>query len=92
MSDVLNDELQMLTVNAISHAAEMAGVAIQQAVAQFSTPSAMYRPKIYIDGNMWCALYGDNIQDGVAGFGVSPSAAMSDFDVNWHKKLGGKDG
>ena len=91
MSDVLNDELQMMAVNAIANAADMAGAAIQQAVVQYGTPSAIFRPKIYIDGNMWCALYGDNIQDGVAGFGFSPSAAMFDFDVNWHKKLGGEE-
>ena len=32
---------------------------------------------------MWCALYGDNLQDGVAGFGRSPEEAMADFDKNW---------
>jgi len=37
------------------------------------------QPKLSIDGNMWCALYGDNLQDGVAGFGKSPEAALYDF-------------
>jgi hypothetical protein len=39
---------------------------------------------------MWCALYGENIQDGVAGFGKSPSLAMIDFDANWFKELKAK--
>lgn len=34
-----------------------------------------------------CALYGDNLQDGVAGFGDSPALAMSDFDKSWISKL-----
>jgi hypothetical protein len=46
-----------------------------------------FRPKLYIDGNMWCALYGDNLQDGVAGFGDSPSSAMVDFNKNWYAKI-----
>ncbi len=50
-------------------------------------PSVMYRPAIRLDGNQWCALYGDNLQDGVSGFGDSPEAAMADFDKNWAKPL-----
>ena len=50
-------------------------------------PSVLFRPSIYIDGNQWCALYGDNLQDGVAGFGDSPALAMADFDKNWNAKL-----
>ena len=50
-------------------------------------PSTIYRPRIYTDGNKWCALYGDNIQDGVAVFGDSPEEAFADFDAAWVKKL-----
>lgn len=50
-------------------------------------PHVLMRPAISIDGNKWCALYGDNLQDGVAGFGDSPALAMEDFDANWAKKL-----
>lgn len=46
-------------------------------------PSVLYRPSLSIDGNMWCALYGANLQDGVAGFGETPEKAMLDFDKNW---------
>ena len=48
------------------------------------SPSVLYRPILRIDGNQWCALYGENIQDGVAGFGNSPYLAMSDFDKKWN--------
>lgn len=60
----------------------------QQVCAAMEAPSAIFRPKVYIDGDHWCALYGDDLQSGVAGFGISPAAAMWDFDAAWHKKLG----
>jgi hypothetical protein len=71
----------------ISHYAMMAGNQIQQAAAAYESPSAIWRPKIAIDGDQWCALYGDNLQDGVAGFGDSPALAMADFDKNWYATL-----
>jgi hypothetical protein len=50
-------------------------------------PSFIYKPKLTIDGNKWCALYGDNLQDGVAGFGSSPAEAYKAFDAEWIKDL-----
>jgi hypothetical protein len=47
-------------------------------------PSVLYRPAISIDGNQWCALYGDNLRDGVAGFGDTPADAMRAFDEAWN--------
>jgi len=51
------------------------------------TPSAIYRPSIAPDGNKWCALYGENLAEGVAGFGDTPAEAMADFDAAWHRKI-----
>lgn len=51
-------------------------------------PFMMLKPKIFIEGNKWCALYGENLQDGVAGFGDSPELASWDFDKAWCAKLG----
>lgn len=45
------------------------------------------RPRLFIDGNQWCALYGENIQDGVAGFGDSPDEAARAFDAAMTEKL-----
>ena len=50
-------------------------------------PFMMLKPSIFIEGNQWCVLYGDNIQDGVAGFGDSPEMAAWDFDKAWTSKL-----
>jgi hypothetical protein len=46
-------------------------------------PSYIFKPSLTIDGNQWCALFGDNLQDGIAGFGDTPEDAYSDFDKNW---------
>ena len=53
----------------------------------YERPSAIYRPNLSRDGDMWCALYGDNLQGGCAGFGDSPDKAMQDFDKSWTKSL-----
>ena len=57
------------------------------AAQEVMRPSAIYRPRVSIDGDKWCALYGDNLQDGVAGFGDSPAEAMADFDDRWRATL-----
>jgi len=43
----------------------------------------MLKPKLTKDGNQWCVLYGDNIQEGIAGFGDSPYKAILDFNQKW---------
>lgn len=50
-------------------------------------PCVLFRPSICIDGNQWCVLYGNNLQDGVAGFGDSVAEAMAAFDRAWFEKL-----
>lgn len=35
------------------------------------------------DGNQWCILYGENLQEGIAGFGGTPDAAMRDFEMKF---------
>lgn len=57
------------------------------AIAEYVRPSVLMKPRIFIDGNQWCALYGENLQDGVAGFGDSPELAFRDFDKNWETPL-----
>ncbi|HUX79103.1 MAG TPA: hypothetical protein VMW10_05085 [Alphaproteobacteria bacterium] len=54
---------------------------------ELNRPSFLFKPKLSIDGNMWCALYGDNLQDGVAGFGKSPELAYLNFDKEWSKSI-----
>lgn len=46
-------------------------------------PHVLMRPTVVPDGTMWCALYGENIMEGVAGFGETPEKAMEAFDKAW---------
>lgn len=64
----------------VSTDAYLARMAVVEAMAFVGCPSAVYRPKLFADGTAWCALLGDNLQTGVAGFGDTPSAAMQAFD------------
>ena len=50
---------------------------------KLNTPSAIYKPELFQDGNAWCALYGRDIAVGVTGWGDSPEQAMAAFDVAW---------
>jgi len=74
----------------ISWALQAATEAIRDVQYEMIRPSVLFRPSISIDGNQWCALYGDNLQDGVAGFGDTPDRAMRDFDTNWVTQLTAK--
>jgi len=40
--------------------------------------------QVYMDGNSWCAVYEDfiNLQESVAGFGDTPSEAVTDLRRN----------
>lgn len=43
-------------------------------------------PKITKDGNQWCVLCGDNLQEGIAGFGNTIYAAILDFNSQFYKE------
>jgi hypothetical protein len=54
-----------------------------QAAYAMQRPFVLLRPAIYPDGNQWCALYGDDLMTGIAGFGDTPDAAADAFDAAW---------
>lgn len=47
----------------------------------------LLNPKIFIDGKKWCVIYGENIQDGICGFGDTPRLAVYDFNKSWDVSL-----
>jgi hypothetical protein len=53
---------------------------------EMARPSVLFKPTLGADGDMWCALLGDNLQEGVAGFGETPSQAMAAFDQAFYKE------
>lgn len=74
----------------IGHWIEMAAHGVIQAADSIASeqtrPSVVFKPAISVDGNQFCALYGSDLQSGVAGFGESADEAMRDFDVQWVKR------
>ena len=46
----------------------------------------MLKPRIFIDGDRWCVLYGDNPQKGICGFGDTPIDAVIAFNNAWNLK------
>jgi hypothetical protein len=71
----------------LSHAIESARMEYVYAASAQQRPCVLFHPSISIDGDKWCALYGENLQDGVAGFGDSPALAMAAFDAEWTKDI-----
>jgi len=45
------------------------------------------RPKLYIDRNRWCCLFGDEINGGIAGFGDSPYLAILEWNKSWLNEI-----
>lgn len=50
---------------------------------QWQRPSVLFRPRVFQDGDKWCALYGENLAEGVSGFGDTPDNACYEFDREW---------
>lgn len=53
-------------------------------VQHHTTMAKILNCKITKDGNEWCCLYGDNIQDGICGFGKTPLDAI----LKWATEFG----
>ena len=70
----------------MSETAEDINIEISAQTRDYNLVSLL-KPSIKIDGDMWCILYGENIQDGVVGFGDGPIKAVYDFNKNWDKVL-----
>jgi hypothetical protein len=62
-------------------------VAWQESAAEQSRPFVLLKPRLFSDGNMWCALYGENLQEGLAGFGTSPAKAAWAFDAAFYTEM-----
>jgi hypothetical protein len=70
----------------LSHYAEMTMRRAQDAADEYMRPSVLFRPTLSRDGDQWCALYGENLAEGVAGFGETPAKAMWAFDTAFHSE------
>uniref|UniRef100_A0A6M3K045 Uncharacterized protein n=1 Tax=viral metagenome TaxID=1070528 RepID=A0A6M3K045_9ZZZZ len=74
----------MLNDNDSSWTALRMQEAVDSIESAWTSPSVLYKPKIFKDGDKWCALYGDNMMEGVVAFGSSPSEAAVMFNKEWY--------
>jgi len=51
-------------------------------------PYEIFTPTVTKDGDLWCALYGINLQEGISGFGLTPFLAVMAFDEAFNKLSG----
>lgn len=78
----MNRANQDIVNNSLTQEAQLNYWAVKQDMALAES----LKPRLMIDGNMWCCLYGDNLQEGVAGFGDTPIAAILDFNKSMYQK------
>lgn len=80
---MMNSEDSNMAANAICYAADSVKQEYFYTLSCYQRPSTICKPRLYPDGNMWCALLGDDLQSGVAGFGETPAKAFENFDTNF---------
>jgi len=51
------------------------------------SPSAVRRPRLYLEGATFVALLGPSIEEGIVGLGMTIEAAFRAFDFQYLKKL-----
>ncbi len=87
---VLDQAYQSMVANGVLNSVSIAVTTIAEdwglAARELTRPCVVFRPTLTRDGDKWCALFGDDLQDGVAGFGDTPKAAMLAFDAAWENK------
>jgi hypothetical protein len=56
-------------------------------IAHPGSPSAVRRPRLRARGEIWIALLGPSVQNGIVGFGKSVESALRAFDAQYLKAL-----
>jgi hypothetical protein len=47
---------------------------------------SMLKPGLSKDGDQWCVLLGENLQEGISGFGDTPYLAILEFNKAFNNK------
>ena len=47
------------------------------------SPSAVRRPRLFVRGELWIALLGPTVEEGIVGIGASVTAALRAFDAQY---------
>jgi predicted RNase H-like HicB family nuclease len=91
-SRISNGDIGEAVLNAASRAFDISFFTARLQEQMYATaqemqrPSAIFRPKLSIDGTSWCALLGADLETGLCAFGDTPSEAMTAFDQAYWKE------
>ena len=73
------------------HGMDYAAEAIEQmdiyCAAHPESPSSMRRPKLFFRSDLWIALLGPSIEEGIVGIGPNVTAALRAFDAQYMSGL-----
>src|SRR6266513_3471904 len=47
------------------------------------SPAAVRRPRLFVRGELWVALLGPNVEEGIIGIGSTVTAALRAFDAQY---------
>jgi hypothetical protein len=47
------------------------------------SPSAVRRPRLFVRGELWVALLGPSVEEGIVGIGPTVAAALRAFDAQY---------
>jgi hypothetical protein len=69
------------------HAMDYAATAMEQmelyCTAHLGSPSAMRRPRLFFRSELWIALLGPSVEEGIVGIGPTVAAALRAFDARY---------
>src|SRR5215469_6567050 len=70
---------------------DYAAAAIEQmdiyCIAHPESPSAIRRPKLFVRSDLWIAVLGPSIEEGIVGIGPNIAAALRAFDAQYNAGL-----
>src|SRR5438105_10541941 len=70
---------------------DAAGAAVEQMNEYFAahpgSPSAVRRPQLFFRSDLWIALLGPTIEEGIVGIGPTVAAALRAFDAQYLVRL-----
>jgi len=71
----------------IGHVTDFAFAAMEQmelyCEAHPGSPSAVRRPRLFVRGELWIALLGPSVEEGIVGIGPTVTAALRAFDSQY---------
>jgi hypothetical protein len=67
----------------VDYAAAAAEQMKQYCVSHPGSPSAVRRPRLFVRGDLWIALLGPSVEEGIVGIGPTVVAALCAFDAQY---------